>query len=189
MHYVGGIAIKKMSEQEQTDLYINYHIIDGQQRITTIFILLLAILNSPFLDEKRKKDAETIFYIREILFLEKKRDEEERSKIRLLTNSQIEKIEEEEKEEKEEIFDKIVKKSLDLETLKVKKEEMARDLDLIVDKVKESLMFILIETDTLEDGRKVFENINHPNLVLTQADEIKLFLSARCNKEKFPKEK
>jgi hypothetical protein len=49
-------------------------------------------------------------------------------------------------------------------------------------------MFILIETDTLEDGRKVFENINHPNLILTQADEIKLFLSHRCSKENFPKQ-
>jgi uncharacterized protein with ParB-like and HNH nuclease domain len=116
MHYVGGIAIKKISEQEQADLYIDYQIIDGQQRITTIFILFLAILNSPFLDERRKKDAEIIFYIREILFLEKKRDEEERSKFRLLTNSQIE--EKEEEETREEIFDKITKKSPSLKSLK-----------------------------------------------------------------------
>ncbi|KLL02119.1 MAG: hypothetical protein MRERC_4c075 [Mycoplasmataceae bacterium RC_NB112A] len=195
---MGGIAIKKMSEQEQPDLYINYQIIDGQQRIITVFALLLAILNSRFLDESR--DAETIFYIREIFFLEKKREEEERGKIRLLTNSQIEDFEE---EAKEEVFDKIIQKSPDLETLKgnkiweaynffateIKKEEVARNLDLIVDKVKESLMFILIETDTLEDGRKVFENINHPNLILTQADEVKLFLSYRRNRENFSKQK
>jgi hypothetical protein len=98
---------------------------------------------------------------------------------------------------------KIIEKSPDLETLKgnkileaykffsgeIEKEKLARDLDLIVEKIKENLMFILIETDAQEDGRKVFETINHSKLDLTQADEIKLFLATRCKEESFPERK
>src|SRR2546429_9174358 len=101
-------------------------------------------------------------------FLERGRDEEKSSKLRLSATQKVDYDDEE-----EDILTKIVKVSPDLENIKknkileaynyfaseIKSNKLARDLDLIVDKIKENLMFILIETDTQEDGRKVFETI------------------------------
>jgi uncharacterized protein with ParB-like and HNH nuclease domain len=59
MHFIGNIILNKSPNQDNTKLYTKYRIIDGQQRVTTFCIFLLAIkslLNLDFPADKREKD-------------------------------------------------------------------------------------------------------------------------------------
>lgn len=59
-HYVGTITLFKTSTTKKVGLnnYAIYEIVDGQQRFTTIMIILSVLVNKLILDRKTKKEAQ-----------------------------------------------------------------------------------------------------------------------------------
>jgi uncharacterized protein with ParB-like and HNH nuclease domain len=67
MHFIGNIILNRSPSQENARIYTEYRIIDGQQRITTFCMFLLAIKsllspNSPA-DKKTRDKIEDILII------------------------------------------------------------------------------------------------------------------------------
>ncbi|MCZ0871253.1 DUF262 domain-containing HNH endonuclease family protein [Peribacillus sp. AS_2] len=168
-HFLGSIIT---ISQERQNGFVFFEVVDGQQRITTILILLTAIRD---LAEEIDKDRAS--YINNYFLKSSTIDEVE---AKLILGRKDNKV-----------FKKLVEKRIKREELKNEKiiqayyffKEMLQDSRLqwqnIYTKLLDSLDLVLMVTDSYYDAFRLFETLNNRGLSLSSVDLIKNYLLSK----------
>jgi len=177
IHFIGNIILNQSLNQENIKLYTEYRIIDGQQRIATFCIFLLAIKS--LLNQGSPADKNTEDKIKETLIIF-----QEDNGLLVERSSRIEL-----QESDEVIFKEIVSGTPpEIQTSDERiyqcwkyffnklKEGEIRNLGFrtILDAAKQKIKFILIEVKDPADAFKIFESINNSGKGLTSSDLVKI---------------
>lgn len=187
-HYMGYLVL-------QTSNNKNFHIIDGQQRLTTLSILILSVLKTlndlieagqDADNNKIRRDSLMNSYIGYIdpvtlttnnkLKLNRNSDDYYRQHLVLLKELPVRKINSSEKHMREcfhWFYDKVKKQF-------TKGEALAKFIDDIVDK----LSFTVIEVSDQLNAFKVFETLNARGVQLSSADLLKNYLFSVADESK-----
>lgn len=174
-NFLGPIILKQLFAPSGESKKLE--VIDGQQRLTTLFVLLKAIYNS--LDQNYKNmikdDLDSIFYCKTGAFEEKE--------IRI----------EQSKVDREAFCTVIKSENLDLKDISKTSHKILRcykffieklcelsrdDLKLILDRLlyNDNKMFIVIDLESNEDEQHIFDVLNTAGVKLTAAEVIKNYL-------------
>ena len=203
-YYTGNIIIHDRDEKVGDGLYIKYEIIDGQQRITTFTLILMALYS---LINKYNADTEDSTYITIKKSLWKKVKRNYDSSLKVLTLNSVEK----------ECFSKIFNKAYNdpsnlpafLESLNVSSkferlvidnfdniysfiknkiccEEGAEDILTFADFFLERVNLIAIETKAKENKVfSMFESINSKGKKLDEIDLIKSYIFSKLDEDSY----
>lgn len=172
-HFCGSIVYSRLKETNSINYYI---IIDGQQRITTIYLLLKALHDSATLDSERDK-IETTLYNKD-KFNQYNWDEKSKLKLKPIKtdNIQLELLMEDKFDELDKSSD-IYKnyelfKSLIADAIKT---DSLLDIKRIYDGI-ENLTCARITLEEKDSPQEVFERINSTGLPLSLSDKIRNFV-------------
>ena len=170
-HFCGSIVYALLKEEKNIDYYV---IIDGQQRLTTIYLLIKALLDNA----EKERDIDTFT---ELLFNKDKYDKyavEEASKLKLKSiksdNKQLYLLMENKLDEVDknsgiwcnyELFCSLIKEQLEIG---VELKDIFRGL--------ERLICARIKLDTEDNAQEIFERINSTGVPLSLADKIRNFV-------------
>lgn len=167
-HFIGTITIQVMREDNRDQFYI----IDGQQRLTTVLLLLLAIRN--LLAKKRMSTKSSLLQTRieeDYLFIKNKFDVDH-SKLIPLAKDQ------------ENYFNLLTKKTPKYKSNLVANYEyfyqqvpkQGIDPNQIYLAVVNNLEVIQVTLEYFENAQQIFESLNSTGLDLTEVDKIKNYL-------------
>ncbi|MCE8163923.1 MAG: DUF262 domain-containing protein [Candidatus Moeniiplasma glomeromycotorum] len=187
IQFIGNIIFKEFQAERTTQTsprsYIDYEIIDGQQRITTFFIISLVILN--LTEEANPNDERTILVakIKELLFIDK-----DKNNPRFITKG------------KDKTFlDNLIKGDNKGDD-KISRaynffyREITADynrpyeLEKILNKLVGKFRFVLIKLEEDDDVYEIFEAINNAGLVLTPSDKLKAEFFSKWKEKGLSKE-
>lgn len=174
-HFTGSVVYELMKTENKIDYYI---IIDGQQRLTTIYILLKALIDVA--DSESDKESLRSLMFNQDKFKKYNIDESSRLKLKPIKsdNQQLlflmeDRIDEMDKSsgiyQNYEKFCELAKKALD------------EDDTLSIEKIYDGVQHLTCATIKLEDEEKgkeqeIFERINSTGVPLTLADKIRNFV-------------
>lgn len=169
-HFMGSLV--SMYDSTGMGMGRDYLIIDGQQRLTTISILLIAIHNV-IKDKSINTRYADIDKIREVYLINKYANEDRKIKLKPIKNDQL-------------AFEKILKGDEELIekskiTLNYKYfyDLVSNNIDQIdqIYKAIESLIIVEIELMMGQDNPQlIFESLNSTGLDLTEADKVRNFI-------------
>lgn len=174
-HFCGSFVYAPLGSKKHIDSYI---IIDGQQRFTTLYILIKALADSA--DDDRDKDA-----LQRYLYNEDKFDRyglDEKSKLKLkpvkTDNDQIlllmsGKIEQMDKSRRGIIYHNYM---LFMQLIKSFLEESSANSVLMINDGIEKLICADIRLDTDDNAQEIFERINSTGIKLGLADLIRNYI-------------
>lgn len=174
-HFCGSFVYAPLGSKKHIDSYI---IIDGQQRFTTLYILIKALADSA--DDDRDKDA-----LQRYLYNEDKFDRyglDEKSKLKLkpvkTDNDQLlllmsGKIEQMDKSRRGIIYHNYM---LFMQLIKSFLEESSANSVLMVNDGIEKLICADIRLDTDDNAQEIFERINSTGIKLGLADLIRNYI-------------
>lgn len=174
-HFCGSFVYAPLGSKKHIDSYI---IIDGQQRFTTLYILIKALADSA--DDDRDKDA-----LQRYLYNEDKFDRyglDEKSKLKLkpvkTDNDQIlllmsGKIEQMDKSRRGIIYHNYM---LFMQLIKSFLEESSANSVLMINDGIEKLICADIRLDTYDNAQEIFERINSTGIKLGLADLIRNYI-------------
>lgn len=174
-HFCGSFVYAPLGSKKHIDLYI---IIDGQQRFTTLYILIKALADSA--DDDRDKDA-----LQRYLYNEDKFDRyglDEKSKLKLkpvkTDNDQLlllmsGKIEQMDKSRRGIIYHNYM---LFMQLIKSFLEESSANSVLMINDGIEKLICADIRLDTDDNAQEIFERINSTGIKLGLADLIRNYI-------------
>ncbi len=198
-HYFGAILV---NEKEPTDTHINYDVVDGQQRLTTLSVALFALIGAA----KKFGDADELKQeLENYLFLPSSPSESraDRTKVRptnfdhdkflkLLNYAYRDSVQDQ--WENRDNFDKskvvfatnfLFEKSIDF----IKTECVAKDrpchegINALRDAILDGFEFVLIELTNEDKAQKVFETMNTTGKPLTTFDIIRNSVFERADEE------
>lgn len=174
-HFTGSVVYSLLKTENKIDYYV---IIDGQQRLTTIYILIKALIDVAETDAEKETLSSVLFNVDKF----KKYNIDDSSKLKLkpiksdnkqllyLMANQVEKMDKSSGIYKNyDLFCKLIKKALeDDETLTIEK---------IYDGI-EHLSCAMIKLEEEEKGKEqeIFERINSTGVPLNLADKIRNFV-------------
>ena len=174
-HFCGSFVYAPLGSKKHIDSYI---IIDGQQRFTTLYILIKALADSA--DDDRDKDA-----LQRYLYNEDKFDRyglDEKSKLKLkpvkTDNDQLlllmsGKIEQMDKSRRGIIYHNYM---LFMQLIKSFLEELSANSVLMINDGIEKLICADIRLDTDDNAQEIFERINSTGIKLGLADLIRNYI-------------
>lgn len=174
-HFCGSFVYAPLGSKKHIDSYI---IIDGQQRFTTLYILIKALVDSA--DDDRDKDA-----LQRYLYNEDKFDRyglDEKSKLKLkpvkTDNDQLlllmsGKIEQMDKSRRGIIYHNYM---LFMQLIKSFLEESSANSVLMINDGIEKLICADIRLDTDDNAQEIFERINSTGIKLGLADLIRNYI-------------
>lgn len=174
-HFCGSFVYAPLGSKKHIDSYI---IIDGQQRFTTLYILIKALADSA--DDDRDKDA-----LQRYLYNEDKFDRyglDEKSKLKLkpvkTDNNQLlllmsGKIEQMDKSRRGIIYHNYM---LFMQLIKSFLEESSANSVLMINDGIEKLICADIRLDTDDNAQEIFERINSTGIKLGLADLIRNYI-------------
>lgn len=174
-HFCGSFVYAPLGSKKHIDSYI---IIDGQQRFTTLYILIKALADSA--DDDRDKDA-----LQRYLYNEDKFDRyglDEKSKLKLkpvkTDNDQLlllmsGKIEQMDKSRRGIIYHNYM---LFMQLIKLFLEESSANSVLMINDGIEKLICADIRLDTDDNAQEIFERINSTGIKLGLADLIRNYI-------------
>lgn len=174
-HFCGSFVYAPLGSKKHIDSYI---IIDGQQRFTTLYILIKALADSA--DDDRDKDA-----LQRYLYNEDKFDRyglDEKSKLKLkpvkTDNDQLlllmsGKIEQMDKSRRGIIYHNYM---LFMQLIKSFLEESSANSVLMINDGIEKLICADIRLDTDDNAKEIFERINSTGIKLGLADLIRNYI-------------
>lgn len=174
-HFCGSFVYAPLGSKKHIDSYI---IIDGQQRFTTLYILITALADSA--DDDRDKDA-----LQRYLYNEDKFDRyglDEKSKLKLkpvkTDNDQLlllmsGKIEQMDKSRRGIIYHNYM---LFMQLIKSFLEESSANSVLMINDGIEKLICADIRLDTDDNAQEIFERINSTGIKLGLADLIRNYI-------------
>ena len=174
-HFCGSFVYSPLGSKKHIDSYI---IIDGQQRFTTLYILIKALADSA--DDDRDKDA-----LQRYLYNEDKFDRyglDEKSKLKLkpvkTDNDQLlllmsGKIEQMDKSRRGIIYHNYM---LFMQLIKSFLEESSANSVLMINDGIEKLICADIRLDTDDNAQEIFERINSTGIKLGLADLIRNYI-------------
>lgn len=174
-HFCGSFVYAPLGSEKHIDSYI---IIDGQQRFTTLYILIKALADSA--DDDRDKDA-----LQRYLYNEDKFDRyglDEKSKLKLkpvkTDNDQLlllmsGKIEQMDKSRRGIIYHNYM---LFMQLIKSFLEESSANSVLMINDGIEKLICADIRLDTDDNAQEIFERINSTGIKLGLADLIRNYI-------------
>lgn len=174
-HFCGSFVYAPLGSKKHIDSYI---IIDGQQRFTTLYILIKALADSA--DDDRDKDA-----LQRYLYNEDKFDRyglDEKSKLKLkpvkTDNDQLlllmsGKIEQMDKSRRGIIYHNYM---LFMQLIKSFLEESSANSVLMINDGIEKLICADIRLDTDDNAQEIFERINSTGIKLRLADLIRNYI-------------
>lgn len=167
-HFFGSIVSSIANEEEDVRL-----IIDGQQRITTVSILLIAMIKAAQNGDLEYNDAKKIDYIKETYLIDKYNESERKVKLKPIKNDMA-------------AFDALLFKEKDEY---VTSSNITRNFLYFYDRIHicglkledlleavRKLEVINIRLGVDDDAQLIFESLNSTGLDLSEADKIRNFL-------------
>lgn len=167
-HFFGSIVSSIANEEEDVRL-----IIDGQQRITTVSILLIAMIKAAQNGDLKYNDAKKIDYIKETYLIDKYNESERKVKLKPIKNDMA-------------AFDALLFKEKDEY---VTSSNITRNFLYFYDRIHtcglkledlleavRKLEVINIRLGADDDAQLIFESLNSTGLDLSEADKIRNFL-------------
>ena len=176
-HFIGSIVT--ISPESSTEEVTPLCIIDGQQRITTILLLIIAITRSSELIEARVKELRGTWLINEHgqgnLKYKMTLQEEDNESLKNLIDQH----------DNKDIPAKLIKDSFNFFMDKIKKQEEPEKIYAGIRK----LMIIDVSLDARDDDpQAIFESLNSTGLKLTQTDLIRNYILMGWDDDEKPKE-
>lgn len=167
-HFFGSIVSSLADEDEEVRL-----IIDGQQRITTVSLILIAMIKAAEKGDLTYDKKERIDYIRDVFLIDKYKESERKVKLKPIKKDM-------------EAFDALLfKETNDF----VKDSVVTRNYNYFYDKIKgcglkleelleaiKKLEIINIRLDKEDDAQLIFESLNSTGLDLSESDKIRNYL-------------
>lgn len=167
-HFFGSIVSSIANEEEDVRL-----IIDGQQRITTVSILLIAMIKAAQNGDLKYNDAKKIDYIKETYLIDKYNESERKVKLKPIKNDMA-------------AFDALLFKEKDEY---ITSSNITRNFLYFYDRIHtcglkledlleavRKLEVINIRLGADDDAQLIFESLNSTGLDLSEADKIRNFL-------------
>lgn len=174
-HFTGSVVYELLKTENKIDHYV---IIDGQQRLTTIYILLKALIDVS--DSESDKDSLRSLMFNQDKFKKYNIDESSRLKLKPIKsdNQQLLLLMENRLDEMDKssgIYQNY-EKFCDLTN-----NALGKDNDMSIDKIYDGIQHLTCATIKLEDEEKgkeqeIFERINSTGVPLTIADKIRNFV-------------
>lgn len=169
-HFLGSIVVVPPSNLKKDFTY--FEIVDGQQRVTTLFLFLIAIRN------RYKELNEVVDYIdKDLLYSSYMRTISIKLKMGRLDKENLENL----------INDKIEKVNLKsniyrgYEFFKNKLNQMeVKSIDCLTDKILKNIHVVHICANSHKDAFRLFETLNNRGLELSSIDLIKNYLLSKC---------
>lgn len=167
-HFFGSIVSSIANEEEDVRL-----IIDGQQRITTVSILLIAMIKAAQNGDLEYNDSKKIDYIKETYLIDKYNESERKVKLKPIKNDMA-------------AFDALLFKDKDeyVSTSNITRNFLyfydrlhtcGLKLEDLLEAVRK-LEVINIRLGVDDDAQLIFESLNSTGLDLSEADKIRNFL-------------
>ena len=174
-HFTGSVVYARLKTENVIDYYV---IIDGQQRLTTIYILLKALIDVAETEQEKSELQSHLFNtdkfrkygIDESSKLKLKPIKSDNEQLRLLVEDHTDRMDKASGIYKNyDLFCKLIRKALD------------EDNDLSIEKIYygiEMLTCAMIKLDDDEKGKEqeIFERINSTGVPLSLADKIRNFV-------------
>lgn len=155
-------------------------VIDGQQRITTVFLLLAAIRSQLRAGIIAAKDTELADDIDEYYLIDRKHKNDQKLRLKLIKSDR--KAFAAILEEKEEDFIPESNVTQNFLYLKGRLASTDADIDELYEAIK-SLCVIDITLDPEDDAQLIFESLNSTGLDLSEADKIRNFVLMNLNQD------
>ena len=167
-HFFGSIVSVYQPSGRTTEFLV----VDGQQRLTTVSLLLLAIYNLLKAGKVNSSDSNLAQRIYEEYLVDKFQPEETRVKLKPVQNDR-EAFSKLFGEESERIADSHITKNYDYFVQRVLENEIT--VDEIVEAI-EKLQIINIELSSDDNPQLIFESINSTGVDLTEGDKIRNYI-------------
>ena len=192
-YFLGSLVLCKRNEEENGIRYAVYDIVDGQQRLTTL-MLLMAVLRDVTKDEQVKKELGDLIYQKE----SRVRRIPERVKIKYKIRGDVEEeftkkyIIPENGTKKNEINNLTKENNISILNMAnailemndfFKDDEKQQQIDKFIEFLLNNVVFIYVSTKDLTDAFRLFSVLNNRGIPLTNADILKAENIGQINEE------
>ncbi len=200
-YFLGSLVLYKGSEEKNNIKYTVYEIVDGQQRLTTL-MLLMSVLRDITKDEQIKGELGDLIYQKESKI--KKIPERVRIKYKIRDDVEEKFIKKyvlpKNGTKKEEIKNLTKERNISISNMAnailemhnfFKDDEKQQQIDKFIEFLLNNVVFVYVSTENLTDAFRLFSVLNNRGIPLTNADILKAenigCINEREEKEKYAK--